>query len=41
MRMRAHVHALAADHLNRSHLIEEDEGADHLRAVRAAKRGAR
>ena len=30
VRMRAHVHALAGDELHRSHLIEEDEGTDHL-----------
>ena len=28
--MRAHVHALAGDELHRAHLVEEDEGADHL-----------
>jgi hypothetical protein len=30
MRMRPHVHALPGDELHRPHLIEEDEGADHL-----------
>jgi hypothetical protein len=30
MGMRANVHALAGDELHRSHLIEEDERADHL-----------
>ena len=30
MGMRTHVHALAGDELHRSHLIEKDEGPDHL-----------
>ena len=28
--MRAHVHALSGDELHRPHLVEEDEGTDHL-----------
>jgi hypothetical protein len=30
MQVRAHVHALAGDELHRSHLVEEDERANHL-----------
>ena len=30
MRVRPHVHALAGHELHRSHLVEEDEGANHL-----------
>jgi hypothetical protein len=34
MRMRAHVDALSKLELGGSHLVEEDEGADHLLADR-------
>ena len=43
VRMRPHVDALAGEKLGRSHLIEEDEGPDHLparRRQRAAHREA-
>ena len=30
MRMRAHIHAAAGNELHRPHLVEEDEGPDHL-----------
>src|SRR5262245_42973408 len=30
MRMRPHVDALTRDELDRAHLVEEDEGANHL-----------
>ena len=34
MRMRAHVDAFAEQEFGRAHLVEEDEGADHLAADR-------
>ena len=43
MRMRAHVDAVADEELGRAHLVEEDEGPDHLppgRRQRAAHREA-
>ena len=43
VRVRAHVEPLPSDELNRSHLIEEDEGTDHLALAmrqRAAHREA-
>ena len=40
VRMRPHVDALADQELGRPHLVEEDEGPDHLLLAPPARRGA-